>query len=430
MSRRHHPIDDAFRQKLEHHTSEVPEHLLEGIARQRNMRQKLHSRWRERALIAATLLLFAYASMLTWQVQQMKPALGNFPLELASSLTKNTNPIATTILPSTTNTPVNSSITAVSTHLTRDAVVINPLPEKEREVESLTAQLTETFENLSEENSLTPSAASLSALQLSALPMALYQVSRQRHPVYFDQSKCAAFTDNKVRLYFDLLASPDFTFRHIQPRTGDFEKYAETRKATEASRYNYSVGGRFSVVSKSGMALRAGVNYSEINERFELPNDNETRIVITYDQNGNIINADTITEKIVTNNRYQTLDIPVMIGYEIAMKKLTLTINGGAYFNIHFKPKGAFISPYDDRPVTFTNEEVTPENDLPAFRENLGIGWYSSIGLQYHISPRLQLLVEPHLKMYPRSYTRDEFMTDQKYLTAGVFVGIRHQFSL
>lgn len=428
MSRRINPLDEAFRHKLEHYTSETPEHLWQGIARQRNMRRKVYLRWRERALLVAALILFVYASVLTWQVQQMKPALSSFPIALESSSLLNPDAAANTPpLPAASNALLNSNDTPIYTHFTDQQAVVNLLPEKNEEVESLTAKLAATFENFSGENSLSPAAAALSALQLSSMPLALYQVSRQRYPIYLDQSKCAAFTDKKVRLYFDLLASPDFAFRKIQPRTGDFEKYAETRKATEAARFNYSVGARLSAVTKGGMALRAGINYSEINERFELQNG--TRIIIRYDQNGNFLDSVTVAEKIVTNNRYQTLDIPVMIGYEVNLKKVTLTVNGGAYFNIHFKPQGEFISPYDNRPVGFTNEE-TPENNLPAFRENLGIGWYSSLGVQYRISPRLQLLVEPHVKMYPRSYTRDDFMTEQKYLTAGVFVGLRHQFSL
>lgn len=426
MSRRSHPIDDAFRQKLEHHASKTPDYLWEGIVRQRNMHRTVHLRWRERVLLAAALLLFVYASVLTWHLRQMQPTLGNFPINIAKVFnavqSQPTQEVAQ--MPPSTIANENLNTAVYSRH---NYKIINTLPARNQQIERETEQLTNTLKNLPQESTLTPSATSVSAFQMSALPITLLYLHR-KEKLPFDQSKCAAFSDQKVRFYFDVLASPDIAFRNIKAITSDFESYAATRKETEAGRYNYSLGARLSAVSNSGLALRAGINYSEINERFELLNG--TRIVITYDQNGNIIGTpDTIADKVVTNNRYQTLDVPVMIGYEIPIKKVTLTINGGAYFNLHFKPQGEFLSPYDNRPVSFSNSE-NPEGTLPAFREKLGIGWYGSVGVQYKISPRLQVLVEPHLRSYTTSLTRDDFMTDQKYLTAGVFVGLRHQFSL
>jgi hypothetical protein len=423
MNRRPNPIDDAFRSKLAHYAADPPTHLWEGIARQRNLRRILYSRRRERTLLAAALLLFVYASVLTWYLQQIPPTLSHFPVAAGASAP----------LQKPTGNPSNSTAIAINSTSNKSAnqklQVVDQLPNPLGSVESLTVQLAETLENWSEENPFHPSVTALSALQVSALPLALQQLT-QEPPVFFDQSKCAAFTDHKPRFFFDVLASPDVTFRRIQPRTKDDKTYADSRRKTEEGRYNYSVGLRFSAVSKGGLAFRAGVNYSEINERFELPTN--TRIVITYDPDGNIIGSpDTIVEKFVTNNRYQTLDLPVMLGYEIALKKWTLALNGGAYINVHFKPKGEFLSPYDaNRPVTFSNTEDTENQQPPAFRENLGVGWYGSLGVQYRLSPRLQVLLEPHVRAYPHSFTRDDFVTQQKYLTAGVTVGLRHQFAL
>lgn len=429
MSRRPHPIDDTFRQKLEHHVSPTPEHLWDGIAMQRSLRRKLYFHKRERILLVAVLLLFAYASALTWHLREMQPTLGAFPVALGfATPTDDASKIFSNHSISSAELPANTEAAATAKVSGRTEKVVKLLPVKPVEVECLSEQLVENIENIADQKPFTPSATALSAFQLSALPLTMAQVRRKAY-LNFDPSKCVTFSSKPVRFYFDILASPDFTFRTIQPKTGDYEKYAQSRLETESARYNYSVGARLSAVSNAGLALRIGLNYSEINERFELQNENDTRIIITYDQNGNIIKTDTITQRIIHNNSYQTLDIPLLVGYEIPIKKVTLAINGGAYFNVRFKPKGEFLSPYDNRPITISNEE-NPESNPPAFRDNLGIGWYGSLGVSYKISPRLQLLVEPHLRMYPHSFTRDDFMTEQKYLTAGVFVGIRHQFSL
>jgi hypothetical protein len=430
MSRRIHPIDDAFRSKLEHYASETPNHLWQGVARQRAMHQKVYKRWRERALMAAAMLLFIYAGFLSWRVQYLAPVhLGHFPVAFEKCDSTESN----TLIANKKYSTINNNNSAFSTPSnTKLSSVIPLLPNQSQSVESLTVQLSKTIETLAEHNGTPNSLTSLSALQVLALPMALQQ---KRYTLLSDPSKCASFDNREgMRFFFELLASPDFAFRKIQSRGSDYESYAQNRINTEQSRYNYSVGARISAVMGNGIAIRSGVNYSSINERFEYVKENEVRVVISkrYGPNGEIIGTDTTTEnytrRLLTKNSYRTLDIPVIVGYEKQFKKLTLSANAGIYVNAHFKPNGEFLSPKDSLPVSFA--EYQTEENVPIFRNKLGIGWYGSMGVSYKISPRLQLLVEPHVKMYPRSLTRDEFMTDQKYLTAGVFVGIRHQFAL
>lgn len=432
MSRRIHPIDDAFRGKLEHYAFETPDHLWQGIARQRAMHQKVYKRWRERALLAAAFLLFIYAVFLSWRVQYLAPVrLGHFPVALKENCSSSVDDLIVNLESinsnnnnSTFSNPFNTKLSNITPlHLNNNTL---------QSVESLSEQLSKTIETIAERETTNASVTSLSAFQMLALPL-LFQ--KNRYPLSFDRSKCASFDQRKeMRFFFELLASPDFAFRKIQSRGSDYESYAQNRINTEQSRYNYSLGARISAVMGNGMAVRSGINYSTINERFEYVKENEVRVVITkkYGPNGEVTDLDTTTEnytrRLLTKNSYRTLDIPIIVGYEKQFKKLTLSANAGIYVNAHFKPNGEFLSPKDSLPVSFAEYET--EQNAPIFRNKLGVGWYGSMGVSYKISPRLQLLIEPHVKMYPRSLTRDEFMTDQKYLTAGVFVGIRHQFAL
>ena len=88
-----------------------------------------------------------------------------------------------------------------------------------------------------------------------------------------------------------------------------------------------------------------------------------------------------------------------------------------------FEQNGDFLSPVDNQPVNFSSSNP---NAYPAFKDKLDLGWYGSVGIHYKIKPRLQLIVEPHFKLYPKSITQDNYILDQKYLTTGVFFGIRH----
>lgn len=438
MNRRQHPIDDAFRKKLEHYDSNVPRHLWEGIERQRNVQLKIRQQTQQRRLIATLLLIGGLAGVMSWYTRSSsQPELSRFPIfsERNAGLPIVQNDPSNNIqLNSELVLPIVSESRNATTNQNNNQNKLNitPIEQTATPVENLTETLTKAFVN-DPANSFPASAMQASALQITALPIALQQIEAMQSP-QIQASGCADFKGGKTKFYFDIMAAPGFAARSLDAKGSDYAKYASTRKETESPRYTYSAALRLSAVTAPGIALRTGVNYSEINERFEHTIENEVRTIITniYGQNGEIIGTDTTVQttsrQIVANNRYRTLDVPLLVGYEVNAKNLTLSLNGGAYINVMFSPDGEFISPENNHPVSFSNDNNSEA--YPAFRKDLGIGWYGSLGVQYRVSPRLQLLVEPHIKAYPRSFTREDFMIDQKYLMAGVFVGIRHQFQL
>ncbi|MDX1940592.1 MAG: hypothetical protein SFU99_08570 [Saprospiraceae bacterium] len=435
MNRRH-PIDAVFNKKLAHYESETPQYLWEQIEHQRKAALQMQQRNRQRLLIMALLLIGFLAGMMSWyNSSDTSPELSSFPLAPENNIEKAfaQSDIPNNILINPTLSLLDAnSVPRENIRPASNQVKLNTIP-----IETIATpveSLTETFDKAFATENLAASAAlQVSALQLATLPLAFRKVHTTQS-LQMPASGCATFTDGKTNFYFDILAAPGFAVRSLNPKEGDYARYANTREQTELPRYTYSAALRLSMVTKPGVAVRTGVNYSEINERFKHTIENEVRTIITniYGQNGEIIGTDTTIEtssrQVVANNRYRTLDIPILLGYEVSAKNMTLTVNGGAYINVMFNPNGEFISPEDNRPISFSNDNNAEA--YPAFRENLGIGWYGSLGVQYRISPRLHLLVEPHVKAYPRSFTREDFMIDQKYLTAGVFIGIRHQFQL
>lgn len=433
MSRRLHPIDRIFRKKLENHASETPMHLWEGIEAQRNAQQKIRNLERQRMLLVALLILGVFASGISWYSHaSYQPELGNFPIwesaapqvPLAQAEDNSMEKLRPVVAAPMTQKQRLKPTSQPTKNMEPLEPVINTV---KRDSKSIIAAL-------QQQNLQVKSGAPIAALQLSALPIALREVNSLEMPEQIQASGCADFTGNKLRFYFDAMAAPGLAVRSLDPRGSAYAAYANSRAETESPQFTYSATLRLSAVMNSGFAVRTGINYSEIKERFKHTIDNEVRTIITniYDQNGVITRTDTTIEtnsrQVVANNSYRTLDIPLLIGFERSIKNVTLSLNGGAYLNVMFKPQGEFLSPDDNRPIGFSNDAHS--ETYPAFREDLGIGWYGSFGVQYKISPRLQLMVEPHVRMYPQSFTREDFMVDQKYLTAGVFVGVRHQFQL
>ena len=427
MSRRLHPVEEVFRQKLAQHSAETPHHLWERIERERNARTARRLRLQQRYALAALLVIGLGAGIMSWYAKiDVAPTLGSFPLPEESVL------LAEACPPAAIPPPQPIAIAEPKLKPQRTLLMVTPLPETELQpVASLENNLNEAI--VPELPAVSYSALNAS-LQMSMLPLLLREVQSAPLPMPL-ASGCASFTDGKFKFYFDAMAAPSMALRSLKPTDENYALYADSRRATELPRYTYGAALQLSAVYNNTWALRSGVHYSEIRERFAYTIENEVRTIITniYGQNGTIIGTDTTIEnnarQVVANNRYRTLNIPIIVGYEKNFNRFSLAINGGASINILFEPNGEFLSPEDNRPVTFSND-TRAEAAYPAFREGLGLSFYGSVGVQYYLSPRLQLLVEPHVNAFTRSFTREDFMTDQRYLTAGVFVGLRHQFQL
>jgi hypothetical protein len=243
--------------------------------------------------------------------------------------------------------------------------------------------------------------------------------------------QCVRFGEpHQLRFYADLSAGPSLPMREINAQSQEYESYAQARKDTESPHLSYHAQLRLSAVTDFGLALRTGLSYTQYREKFDFIDNSEEKITITniYGSSGEIIGTDTIVEKgmlrQVAQNNYRLLDLPIIVGYELHRKNWTIAFNGGPVINMLFSARGKFLSPEEMSPTIFSSDA---SGTYPAFRREIGIGWYAGIGLHYKLQDDLQLLVEPHFRLNPQGVTRDEYVLDQQYMSTGISVGLRKQ---
>lgn len=242
--------------------------------------------------------------------------------------------------------------------------------------------------------------------------------------------ECVRFGRNRLRFFLDAGFSADLPLRSLEAKGDYASAYVASRNATESPRFSYSGGLRLSLLTPWGLALRTGLNYSQINEKFDFTNRTEETVTITtiYDAEGNIIGTDTMRsgggQRVIAHNRLRMLDIPLLLGYEKRLGRWNLGANAGAYLNLLFSADGEFLSP-EMEPVPFSSGQ--PET-WPAFRNRIGLGWYGSFQLGYLLTPSLQLLLEPHVKYFPRPATIDQYQAEQRMASIGLFLGLRQEF--
>jgi hypothetical protein len=140
--------------------------------------------------------------------------------------------------------------------------------------------------------------------------------------------------------YFEIYAGPDYAFRNIM--TPPIRLYLQKRK--ESSRFTsaFSTGIRYTKVFNNGMSFRTGINYSQINEKFKYAEGNIIQVVYITNSNGDTTGSFTTsgTRYKTTFNKYRTLDIPLMIGYEMGNSRLHVNLNAGAIVNLYSWQKG------------------------------------------------------------------------------------------
>ncbi len=248
------------------------------------------------------------------------------------------------------------------------------------------------------------------------------------NPIGDEELSFPAFEAKSWLTTVDLMASMDFVMRQLDAKDPNFDEYARLRDNTETFRHGVSVGMRLSTISESGFAVRSGLNYSAINEQLNFKIREEEKLTITtkYDVDGSIIGADTSIQVVgtyrIVNNRYTELDIPLLIGYEYVGDKISFSFNGGTFINMLSAQKGEFVSPNSEEPVSFSSSDP---NSYRAFKNRVGLGFYGSMGIYLQVKDNFQVLLEPYAKWRPGSYTVDGYVLDQRFLTTGLFVGVR-----
>ncbi len=228
----------------------------------------------------------------------------------------------------------------------------------------------------------------------------------------------------------DLYYSPEIATRTITARSEAATPYAQKRAGSESFSGASTFGLRLSYVTKSGLALRTGVNLSSISEKFEYFDGKETVTKIIYDQfNKPIDTIYTTVDKIVNQkNVYKFIDIPILVGYEMDISDFVFSFNAGLGLNISTNYYGSIYAQNGMDRIGFNDIYNDNGVEKSFFRRNVGTSLLASFGLNYKLNGRFLLLAEPNLRYYLNSLTTDNYPLDQRYLQLGIAVGLRYRF--
>lgn len=241
---------------------------------------------------------------------------------------------------------------------------------------------------------------------------------------------CPSWVNEKLGLYLEIYGAPEYAVSSLTPKDRDstIVAHQQTRNDTESARVSYSLGGRLLFLTPSGISFKIGMNYSQINEKFEWVDPETIKYIIEVnEETGDTISSTTIygSEIFRIANSYKSLDIPLLIGFEkYSGNKLSLSANAGIYVNVLAEQRGMFIDPNGDR-NWFSSSDNT---HYKAYKNSVGISFFGSLGMMYHWVEGIDIFVEPSVRYYSQSMSLNNYPLNHRFVTFGLHTGIRYRF--
>ena len=202
------------------------------------------------------------------------------------------------------------------------------------------------------------------------------------------EKKDNAQTHNGKSWFLEIYGSPDISF--FERNLGNPFYYGNIK----GKKNTYSVGVRAERYFGKHLSLKAGLQYSRITDKFFLISDSNYLV-----------------------DRYASLDIPLLVGYDLKTSFIKTAISAGIVYNLYTWYQGMDM---------VSNIYIGRITEI--YKSNTGASVFIGLNLSKQINKKLEIIAEPYYR-YRLSYmTKPETYFRQKINIAGVNVGLRYNF--
>ncbi len=201
----------------------------------------------------------------------------------------------------------------------------------------------------------------------------------------------------------------------IKKLQGSSSAYIARRNQTEMSLGNWSVGALYHLQFPSGFELSAGLSYQKMTEKF-LWERQSSEIIKEGDQFFQQYSYRVKT----TYNRFEYIDLPLLLGYQKKRARWSYGVRAGAYINLSQKLSGEILTP-DLEPGQFTGLDETN------FKNRIAPAIAADVIFGYRLSPGIQITFQPGVKFQTGSITTADFEAEQRYTFLHAKLGLQWQ---
>ena len=235
-------------------------------------------------------------------------------------------------------------------------------------------------------------------------------------------------------LYIEGYASADIAVKKLAENTSGNNNYLSKKDSSETMNIGFTIGGRISKNLSKNLLLKAGLQYSQFNEKFTLRTENERRqtivindrIIIRPGQSDTTISDTSISLQIGYRvrsniNRYKNLEIPLMISYEVSKPESSwqLAVNAGAIVNITSWYEGKTID------ANYNPVIVASKANNGVYKSQVGVSLYGGICILRKIDNQIAVFAEPYFRYGISNSLQSTTGFTQKFNVLGLQFGAR-----
>ena len=232
------------------------------------------------------------------------------------------------------------------------------------------------------------------------------------------------------RSFLELYTGVGSVHRELVDPTKPYENYNNIRAATETPLDAFHLGINYGQNLGKQFYISAGLEFSQITERFSFTNfeltGTETRDSLVTNLYVDAVGFATSTlgtgtgtvysnVNYVIYNRYRNVTIPLTAGWRITTGKWAIGLSVGVDFSLAFGFKGTILDTHLDF-----------DSNPNLFRSRAGLSWTAGLDIGYRISEDFSLFLRPSFRSVPNIIDDTQSSAEQLYKLHRVGLGLRY----
>ncbi|HHS95213.1 MAG TPA: hypothetical protein ENJ45_01385, partial [Phaeodactylibacter sp.] len=222
-----------------------------------------------------------------------------------------------------------------------------------------------------------------------------------------------------------------FASKKLKTNSPAASDYIAIRNQHESPRQVLATGLLLRYPFNSGIYLRSGLAYEQVNELFDWQQTKDTTFFdmeapesITFHKNGSI---DTLYGNISIQmhihqrqiyNRYRSLHLPILFGYQSDNNHpLRFFADVGLLVNLYFFPRGEILDADGSSIIDISKSDH--------FKKNIGLSLNAGIGLSYQVNQQHAIWCSARYYHELQAITTDDYTLTQKFHRLILQMGLR-----
>ncbi len=266
----------------------------------------------------------------------------------------------------------------------------------------------------------------------------IYNASLEKSISYFNESgklkniiicpsdRKSRNTDWDLEIYM----GPDYAAKSVISNNAT-PQFLSRKDSSETAGISYSAGFRIVKPINDHFSIKTGLNFTQINEKFSYRSENEiktttivTQRIIIRAPGDTITISDTSTLQQIgfknnnVKNRYRSIDIPILFGYQFGDDNLRIGINAGVMVNLTSWYQGMIFD------SSFTPQTVNKSSDM-VYKKNIGLGLYAGLSFMKRLNYNTHIFAEPYFRYNLSDMNMPGSAYKQRFSIGGLSLGLR-----